>query len=279
MSIARDLLSEREYWHATYTVARETGHPSARLSSFYSPTSAVIHPLTEQHLMAQAVETARAFRAAAKLPPFLSLNETMALKLLGSAVYHHHAEKNAAPPSGREAAEFLSLAVKQVYGGVEGIRNVDALAAQLEAAGADPDMIHENLLVSGAHMRASFDKQFWPAKALTYAPRIEETLRCDAAEAAGLSTFFYVANACGVSVEDPNFVYTAINHLSGFDGNATLGTARQFCNTRELDALAGAIVDHAKSFTDDDVNAATRAVLLQATATHAKLPLETVHVN
>lgn len=263
MSRACDLVSEVEYWHLVNSIASES---TARVSSLPGVT-ATQAPLDDAATLARAKKEAREFRSASKLPVFTSLVEASAMRFLGSAILHRADGVQSDANAGGVAADFLSGSMRYVYGGrgIERKATLDGIAKSLSGS-------LDDVLVSGAHFRAAFDAKFWPAAALAHADKWRAALRCSAADAQAWSAFFYTVGACGATVEDPQFVSNVVRKVAGFDG--VHGAA----NTPALEALVASINCTAATYTNQDLDVATQATLLQSTSMHDKSNEENPHL-
>lgn len=248
MSRACDLVSEVEYWHLLDAIASESTSRHTTLPGVTETTA----PMNDAATLERAKKEATEFRSAAKLPPFMSLVETSALRFLGSAVLY------AGAPAA-DATQFVSDSLRYAYGG----RGIERRATLNAMKNLSNDTL-ENVVVSGAHVRAAFDATFWPAAALAHAPQWRAALRCSQKEAEAWSAFFFTAASCGVTIQDQSFVKRVLGQVSGFDG--VHGDA----NTPAIAKLVASIERDSTKYTNDDLDAASRAVLLQATAMHEK---------
>jgi hypothetical protein len=264
MSRACDLVDEKQYWHLLRTVAAEFSPSNARYSLLpNAPSEEDCAPFDEAKLLASATASTRTFRTAAGLPPFMSLAEASAIRLLGASVLHADADADAA--SAREpnsAVDFISSAYKQIYGrGIEHPRTVKALATELAAAANSVD----GLVTAGAQFRSIFTASSFPPKATEFAADWQRAFRTTPSEAAAWSAYFFVVGACGATVEDPTFVKRVLRKVGGVVGGHGGG------NSVAVDNLIDKINSSAKTYNDEDLDNATRCTLLQSSLAHTNV--------
>jgi hypothetical protein len=262
MSRACDLVTEKQYWHLLRTVAAEFSASNTRYSLLpNAPSEDDCAPFDDAALLASATASTRTFRAAAGLPPFMSLAEASAIRLLGASVLHADADADSTR-NPNAAVDFISAAYKQIYGrGIEHPRTVKALATELAAAANSVD----GLVTAGAQFRSIFTASSFPPKATEFAADWQRAFRTTPSEAAAWSAYFFVVGACGTTVEDPTFVKRVLRKVGGVVGGHGGG------NSVAVDNLIDKINASAKTYDDEDLDNAIRCTLLQSSLAHTNV--------
>ena len=241
---ARDVVSEQEMWHLIRRVTDES-IPSNTPHSISPLTLAddQCAPIDDSNLLNKAIEQTRAFRSASNLPCFMSLHETGAVRVLGSALVHNNAGAEVG------ATKAVSAAFKSLYGKPLEKRTKQILCAQLKKPLTD-----EQRMLLGTYFRHTFIAKEWPTEALQNTNAWKNAFRCSENEAQAWSAYLYVMASCGAIAKDPNFVKRIAERVGGIGHG----------NHNAVDKLIATVNEVSAKRTTQDIALAARATLLQA---------------
>lgn len=162
-------------------------------------------PLSEQSLLEQNAAHTAAFRAALRLPSFMSAAECNALHAIATSCAHGDEHALCASAAKSLGGAYRSLFKRSI--------GDDTKAAAKEALRTA--LSHNEHVGIAQHFRQSFRKQYWPQDAMRYANLWQNTFRCDAHEAESWSAYLYLQAACGALHREPNFVARLADAVSG----------------------------------------------------------------